>query len=166
VWNEGTWGSAWRDDETCATKTESVRTSRPQTGSPLSPTWLARPPSWLSQHDHSHVHLHLLMSQMLATAASHLASWSLSPSLMSAIHYSRSIGTTRLYLTFTQPSTTASELHTYTTQAKRHVTHIAFAMVGLVTTQPSSWITLTITHHKTKHKGTFQPCVRTIFSWE
>jgi hypothetical protein len=38
-------------------------------------------------------------------------------------------------------------------------------MVGLVTTQPSSWIILTITHHKTKHKGTFQPRVRTISSW-
>jgi hypothetical protein len=75
-------------------------------------------------------------------------------------HHSRFIGMTRLYLTFTPPSTTVFELHTCTTQAKRYVAHIAFAMVGLITTQPSSWITLTITHHKTKHKGTFQPCVR------
>jgi hypothetical protein len=50
-------------------------------------------------------------------------------------------------LTFTSPSTTASVLHTRTPRAKRHA-HIAFAMAGLVTTQPTSWITLTITHHK------------------
>jgi hypothetical protein len=35
-------------------------------------------------------------------------------------------------------------------------------MVRLVNTQPFSWITLTITHHKTNHKGTFQPCVRRV----
>jgi hypothetical protein len=77
---------------------------------------------------------------------------------MSVLHRSQSIGVARLYLTFTSPSTTASELHTCTIQAKRRVAHIAFAMVVLVTTQPSSWITLTITHHK----GTFQPCVRNL----
>jgi hypothetical protein len=71
-----------------------------------------------------------------------------------------SISTAHLYLTFTPPLTTAFELHTYTIQVKRHVVYIAFVMVGLVTTQSSSWIMLTITHHKTKHKGTFQPCVR------
>jgi hypothetical protein len=101
------------------------------------------------------------MSQMPATTAGHPASWSLGPSLMSALHHSRSIGMARLYLTFTSPSTTASELHTCTTRAKRHVAHIAFVMVGLVTTQ-HSWITLIITHHKTKHKGTFQPCDRKV----
>jgi hypothetical protein len=99
---------------------------------------------------------------MSVTAAGHPASWSLSRSLMSALHRSRSIGTTRLYLTLTPPLTTASKLDTCITQGKRHVKHIAFAMVGLVTTQLSSWITLTVTHHKTKHKGTFQPCVRTV----
>jgi hypothetical protein len=82
------------------------------------------------------------------------ASWSLGPSLTSALHCSRSIGMARLYLTFFSLSTTASELHTCTTQAKRHVAHIAFAM-GLVTTQPTLWITLTIIHHKTNHKDTF-----------
>jgi hypothetical protein len=128
--------------------------------SPLSPAGLARPPSWLGQHGHSHVHLRLSMSQVSVTVASHPASWSLGLSLTSALHRSQSIGTARLYLTFTSPSTTVSELHTCSTQAKRHVAHIAFAMVGLVTTQPSSWITLTITHHKTKHMGTFQLCVR------
>jgi hypothetical protein len=51
------------------------------------------------------------------------------------------------------PSTTASVLHTCTPRAKRHAAHIAFAMVGLVTTQPTSWITLTITHHKTNTQG-------------
>jgi hypothetical protein len=51
-------------------------------------------------------------------------------------------------LTFTSPSTTASVLHTCTTQAKRHVAHKAFAKVELVTTQPTSWVTLIITHHK------------------
>jgi hypothetical protein len=56
-------------------------------------------------------------------------------------------------LTFTLPSSTASVLHTCTTQAKRHVAHKAFAKVGLVTTQPTSWITLTITHHKTNTQG-------------
>jgi hypothetical protein len=56
-------------------------------------------------------------------------------------------------LTFTSPSATASMLHTCTTQAKRHVAHKAFAKVGLVTTQPTSWITLTITHHKTNTQG-------------
>jgi hypothetical protein len=106
------------------------------------------------------------MSQVLATAASHLASWSLGPSPTSALHRSRFIGMTCLYLTFTSPSTTASELHTCTTQAKRHVAHIAFAMVGLVTTQSSSWITLTITYHKMKRKGTFQPYVRNRLSSE
>jgi hypothetical protein len=35
-------------------------TGRPP--SPLSPAWLARPPSWLGQHGHSHVHLRLSMS--------------------------------------------------------------------------------------------------------
>jgi hypothetical protein len=100
---------------------------------------------------------------MSATVADHPASWSLGPSLTFALHRSWSIGMAHVYLTFTSPSTTASELHTCTTQAKRHVAHIAFAMVGLVTTQPSSWITLTITHHKTNHKGTFQPCVRRKF---
>jgi hypothetical protein len=122
-------------------------TGRPP--SPLSPARLTRPLSWLGQHDHSHVHLRLSMSQMSTTAAGHPASWSLGPSLMSALHRSRSVGAARLYLTFTSASTTASELHTCTTQAKRHVAHIAFAMVGLVTTQPTLWITLTITHHKT-----------------
>jgi L-lactate permease len=130
-------------------------TGRPP--SPLSSARLARPPSGLGQHGHSHIHLHLLMSQMSATAADHPASWSLGPSLTSALHHFRSIGTARLYLTFTPPSTTVSEHHTCTTQAKRHVAHIAFVMIGLVITQPFSWITLTITHHKTKHKGTFQP---------
>jgi hypothetical protein len=56
-------------------------------------------------------------------------------------------------LTFTSPSATTSVLHTCTTQAKRHVAHKAFAKVGLVTTQPTSWITLTITHHKTNTQG-------------
>jgi hypothetical protein len=102
------------------------------------------------------------MSQVWATTASHPSSWSLGPNLTSALHRSRSVGTARPYLTFTSPSTTASKLHTCTTQAKRHVTHIAFTMVGLVTTQPSSWITLTITHHKTNHKGTFQPFVHNL----
>jgi hypothetical protein len=71
------------------------------------------------------------------------------PSLTSVLHRSRSIDTARFYLTFTSPSTTASELHTCTTRVKRHVAYIAFAMVGLVTTQPTLWITLTITHYKT-----------------
>jgi hypothetical protein len=97
---------------------------------------------------------------MLATTTGHPASWSFSPKIMSDLHHSRSIGTAHLYLSFTPPLITASELHTCTTQAKKHVAHITFVMVGLVTTQPSSWITLTITHHKTKHKGTFQPCIR------
>jgi hypothetical protein len=119
------------------------------------PARLACPPSWLGQHGHSHVHLRLSMSQMSATMAGLPASWSLGPSLTSVLHHSRSISTARLYLTFTLSSTTASKLHTCTTQAKRHVAHISFAMVELVTTQPSSWITLIITHHKTKHKGTF-----------
>jgi hypothetical protein len=123
------------------------------TPSPLSLARLACPPSSLGQHCHSHVFLHLSMSQVSATAAGHLAFWSLGPSLTSVLHRSRSIGTARLYLTFSSPSTTASELHTYTTQAKRHVAHLAFAMVGLVTTQPISWITLTITHHKTNTQG-------------
>jgi hypothetical protein len=56
-------------------------------------------------------------------------------------------------LTFTSPSTTASVLHTCTPRAKRHAARIAFAMVGLVTTQPTSWITLIITHHKTNTQG-------------
>jgi hypothetical protein len=56
-------------------------------------------------------------------------------------------------LTFTSPSATASVLHTCTTQAKRHVAHKAFAKVWLVTTQPTSWITLTITHHKMNTQG-------------
>jgi hypothetical protein len=56
-------------------------------------------------------------------------------------------------LTFTSPSATISVLHTCTTQAKRHVAHKAFAKVGLITTQPTSWITLTITHHKTNTQG-------------
>jgi hypothetical protein len=55
-------------------------------------------------------------------------------------------------LTFTLLSTTISVLYTCTSRAKRHA-HIAFAMVGLVTTQPTSWITLTITHHKTNTQG-------------
>jgi hypothetical protein len=55
-------------------------------------------------------------------------------------------------LTFTSSSTTASMLHTCTPRAKRHA-HIAFAMIGLVTTQPTSWITLTITYHKTNTQG-------------
>jgi hypothetical protein len=94
------------------------------TDRPLSPqslARLARPPCWLSQHGYSHVHLHLSMYQMLATAAGHPASWSLSPSFTSVLHHSRSVGTARLYLTFTSPSTTASELYTCTPQAKRHV---------------------------------------------
>jgi hypothetical protein len=90
---------------------------------------------------------------MSATAAGHSASWSLGLSLTSVLHYSRSVGTARLYLPFSSPLTTAFELHTCTTQAKRHVAHIAFAIVGLVTTQPTSWITLTITHHKTNTQG-------------
>jgi isopentenyl phosphate kinase len=56
-------------------------------------------------------------------------------------------------LTFTSPSAIVSVLHTYTTQAKRHVVHKTFAKVGLVTAQPTSWITLTITHHKTNTQG-------------
>jgi hypothetical protein len=59
--------------------------------------------------------------QMSATAAGHLASWSLGPSLTSVFHRSWSIGTARPYLTFTSPSTTASELHNCAPQAKRHV---------------------------------------------
>ena len=59
--------------------------------------------------------------QVSATAASHPASWSLGPSLASALHHSRSVGTARLYLTFTLPLTTVSELHTCASQAKRHV---------------------------------------------
>ena len=66
-----------------------------------------------------HVHLCLSMSPGVTTVAGPLALRSLSPSLTSALHRSRSIGTTRLYLTFTSPSTTASELHTC--EAKRHV---------------------------------------------
>jgi hypothetical protein len=56
-------------------------------------------------------------------------------------------------LTFTSPSATASVLHTCTTQAKRHVAHKDFTKVALVTTQPISWITLRITHHKTNTQG-------------
>jgi hypothetical protein len=44
----------------------------------------------------------------------------LGPNLTSVLHRSRSIGTARLYLTFTSPSTTASELHTCISQAKRY----------------------------------------------
>jgi hypothetical protein len=72
-----------------------------------------------------------------------------SPSLTSALYRSRSIGTVHLYLTFSSLSTTTIELHTCTTQAKRHVAYIAFVMVELITTQPTLWITLIITHHKT-----------------
>jgi hypothetical protein len=43
----------------------------------------------------THVHLRLLMSQMSATVASHLASRSLGPSLTCVLHRSRSVGMTR-----------------------------------------------------------------------
>jgi hypothetical protein len=105
------------------------------------------------QHGNSHVFSRLSISQVSASAASHPTSWSLGPSLTFVLHRSRSIGTARLYLTFSSPSTTASVLHTCTPRAKRHVAHKAFAKVGLVTTQPTSWITLTITHHKTNTQG-------------
>jgi hypothetical protein len=71
------------------------------------PSWLD-PPASAKCHDAivfhldsidvvfiTHVHLRLLMSQMLAIAASHPASWSLSPSLMSVLHRSWSIGMAR-----------------------------------------------------------------------
>ena len=92
--------------------------------------------------------------QVSATAASHPASWSLGPSLTSVLHRSQSIGTTRPYLTFTSPSTTAFEIHTYAPQAKRHVA------------QPQlTWFTdaiLDASHvdnHSSQlnHKGTYQP---------
>jgi hypothetical protein len=65
--------------------------------------------------------LTLVDIQMSATVASHQASWSLGPSFTFVLHRSRSIGTVRPYLTITSPSTTVSELHTCTPQAKRHV---------------------------------------------
>jgi hypothetical protein len=68
-------------------------------------------------------------------------------------------------LTFTSPSATVSMLHTCTTQAKRHVAHKAFAKVGLVTTQPTSWITLTITHHKNEHTRVLVNVVFAISPW-
>jgi len=137
----------------------------PSTDWPAKSSWASldsRPPSWFGQHGHSHVHLHSSMSQMSATTAGHPASWSVSPSLTSALHRSRSVSTTRLYLTFSSLSTTVSELHIWTPQAKRHVGHIAFAIVMLVANSNYSWITLTITHHKTNHKGTSRPCVRSL----
>jgi hypothetical protein len=69
--------------------------------------------------------------------------------------------TTRLYLTFSSPSTTASDLYTCTPQAKRYVAHIAYAMVMSVTSSTYLWITLTITYHKTHRKSTSRLCVRT-----
>ena len=108
-----------------------------------------------------HILLHSSMSQMSATAAGHLASWSLGPSLTSAIQCSRSIGTTRLYLTFTLPSTTASELHTCAPQAKRHAAQ-PNSRHGKFTdsTQDASHVD----NHSSQpnHKGTYQPCVRTV----
>jgi hypothetical protein len=98
--------------------------------------------------------------QVLATVAGHPASWSLGPSLTSVLHRSQTIGTARLYLTFTSPSTIAFELHTCAPQAKRHVA------------QPNSrqgWFTNStqdashVDNHSSQpnHMGTYQPCVCT-----
>jgi hypothetical protein len=104
------------------------------------------------QHGHSHVFSHLSMSQVSATAASHPASGSLGPSLTSVLHPSGP-SARHVLLDLHLAVATASVLHTCTTQAKRHVAHKAFTKAGLVTTQPTSWITLTITHHKTNTQG-------------
>jgi hypothetical protein len=113
-----------------------------------------RPPYWL---DRRRLHHPCTLALVDVPDASHRGwsptSWSLDPSLTSALHRSRSISTTHLYLTFSSSSTTASEFHTCIIQAKRHVVHIAFIIVGLVTTQSTLWITLTITHHKTNTQG-------------
>jgi hypothetical protein len=95
-------------------------------------------------------HLYLFWSHDFSGIDYQVSAPHLSTTLLtSVLHHCRSVGMARLYLTFTSSSTAAFELYTCTTQGRRHVTHIAFTMVGLVTTQPTSWFTLTITHHKT-----------------
>ena len=104
------------------------------------------------------------MSQVSATTAGHPASWSLGPSLTSALHRHqiRHHGTLHAcpsplpvhrhstlrpcftpvlrhgtsILTFTTPSTTASELHTCTPQAKR--SRYPARRQGLVNTTPKT----------------------------
>ena len=88
----------------------------------MSPAWLICSLSWLSQHDHFHVHLHLSISQKTVTTDCQPASWSVGPNLKSVRHHSKSINTTRPYLTFSLSWTVAFELHTCTPQAKRYVT--------------------------------------------
>jgi hypothetical protein len=85
---------------------------------------------------------------MSATAAGHPAFWSLGLSIMSVLYHSQSIGRARAYLTFTSPSTTASELHTCAPQVKKHVTQPKVPKLN-----PKTQITLTITHHKSEPQG-------------
>ena len=84
--------------------------------------------------------------------ASHSASWFLGPSFTSAFHYSRFIGTTRLYLTFTLSSTTVSKLDTYRQET-------------FCTTQLTLWVSHQLNLDRglqSNYKDIYQPCVRTM----
>jgi len=111
--------------------------------------------------------IHILLHSSMSPSASH-RSWSpgllvprskphVCPSPLSVHRH----GTTRLYLTFTLPSTTASELHTCAPQAKRHAAQ-PNSRHGKFTdsTQDASHVD----NHSSQpnHKGTYQPCVRTV----
>jgi hypothetical protein len=104
------------------------------------------------QHGHSHVFSRLSMSQVSAIAASHPAFGSLGPSLTSVLHPS---GPSAWHVLLDLHLVVGYRLrapHLHNT-SQETVAHKAFVKVGLVTTQHTSWITLTITHHKTNTQG-------------
>ena len=68
-----------------------------------------------------HVSSRSSMSQVSATTACHPAIWSLSPSLTSALHHSRSIGTARPPWPSPRRRLPDPQLGTCTTRTKKHV---------------------------------------------
>ena len=80
-------------------------------------------------------------------------SWSLGPSLTSVLYYSQSIGTVRLYSTFSMPVDCLWAPHLHTNIAKRHVAHALtqWLVSKLNQSRSFSWQSLIKTRHIRAH---------------
>jgi hypothetical protein len=88
-------------------------------------------------------------------------SWSHDPSLTPVLHRSQSIGTTRLYLTFSMAVDCMCAPHLHTNTAKRHVAHIHTHTMVSLQTQLKPIISRQSLITNSTQEGTYQPCVRT-----